>query len=190
MNKAIKILILSETIIGSALCVISPVFAIFIVGSIEGATVETAGIALAIALVVRSIARIPLGYYLDKIKGEYDDFYSLITGFLLFSFLQFLYIFAKFPIHVYLLQIVYGLAMAFVYTPWSGFFSRKLDKNHESFEWSVAVAISESVGAVASFLGGYIAQRHGFSPLFFSTGIIMLIGTFFIILSRKYLIRQ
>ena len=181
---------ISEAIVGSAACIVSPVFAIFIVGSIKGATTETAGIALAIALIVKSVARIPLGYYLDKFKGEFDDYYSLITGFLLFALLQFLYVFAKLPFHVYILQIIYGLAMAFVYTPWYGFFSRKLDKEHENYEWSIAAALSGFMGALASYLGGYIAQRHGFTPLFVSTGSMMLVGVFFIILLKKHLVRK
>jgi len=189
INKSIKILMASEVAIGSASCIISPVFAVFILDSIEGGTIEMAGTAVAISLVVKSIIRVPLAYYLDKSVEGFAEYYSLVLGFLLFALLQFMYLFARLPIHIYILQAIYGLAVALAYTPWYGFFSKKLDRHHEDYEWSINLSLGGLGGALASYLGGFIAQRYGFSPIFVISGIIMLVGTVPIALSKSRLIK-
>jgi MFS family permease len=70
-----------------------------------------------------------------------------------------------------------GLAGAFAFTPWYGLFSRHIDKDHENFEWGIAVALSGFGVSAASFATGIIADSYGFNPIFIVAGSISLIGT-------------
>jgi MFS family permease len=176
INKFIKTLIGAEVALGSASSLLGPIFAIFIVDSIEGGSLEIAGTAVAISLVTKSIIRVPLAYHLDKSTGELTDYYSMLIGFLLFAFTQFMFLWAETPIHIYSIQLISGLAIALAYTPWYGLFSKKLDSHHEDYEWSVGNSLSGIGAAIASYTGGVVAQNYGFHPLFVISGILMLVG--------------
>jgi len=120
-----------------------------------------------------------------KIKGEKDDFYSMVIGFAIYSLAHFAYLFVQTPLHVYLVQFLMGLAAAFAFTPWYGFFARHIDKNHESFEWGIAISMSGFGLAAASFAAGIIVDSFGFAPIFIISGTISLLGTIFLLLIRK-----
>ena len=189
INKPIKVLIGTEIAIGSAAAFLSPIFALFIIGSIKGGSLEIAGAAVAITLITKSVLRVPLARYLDKTKGELANYHSLLIGFLIFGLTQFLYLFATNIWNVYVIQIISGIAIALVYTPWYGLFSRKLDSHHEDYEWSIGNSFSGIAAAVASYLGGAIAKRYGFSPIFVISGVIAIVGAISLAILKNDLVR-
>ena len=70
LNKIIKALIISDAFFLSAIGILTPIFAIFLISQIDGGTIEVAGIAAAIYLIVRTIFLLPvsnliLKYYLQ-----------------------------------------------------------------------------------------------------------------------------
>jgi MFS family permease len=186
INRIIKILIGADLLFMIAYGFLNPVFAIFLVQSIQGGTAKVAGIAIAILWLTKSVFRLPIAYFLDKNRGEHDDFYSMIIGFLIFSLSHFLYLFAKLPIHVYGIQFLMGLGAAFAFTPWYGFFARHIDRYHENFEWSIEVSLVGFGIAAASFATGIIADKFGFAPIFVISGIFALMGTLLNITSYFY----
>jgi len=97
INKIIKYLIFGDLVFEASWRLISPVFAIFVVEKIVGGSLAVVGLASTIYLILFSFVRIPFSIYLDKRKGESDDFWSMFFGFLISSFLSFFYIFSKFP---------------------------------------------------------------------------------------------
>lgn len=159
---------------------VTPVFAIFLVQSIEGGSATLVGAAVAVHWITKSILRVPLAYYLDKWGGERDDFYSMMIGFSIFTVSHFLYLFASLPIHIYLIQIFMGIGAALAFTPWYGFFSRHIDRYHENFEWSLEVSLVGLGVAGAGFAAGVIVDAYGFAPLFVVSGLLSLAGTIFI----------
>lgn len=177
INKVIWILVTADLMFNAAIGFLSPVFAIFIVQSISGGSATVAGTAMAIFWMTKSVFRLPIGYVLDSIRGEKDDYYSMVTGFFIFSIAHFLYLFASTPIHVYGIQFLMGIAGAFAFTPWYGFFSRHIDRNHENFEWGIAIALSGFAVSGASFIAGVTVDTYGFNPIFIASGVISLIGT-------------
>jgi len=177
ISRIIWILVAADLMFNAAAGFLNPIFALFIFESIPGGSATIAGIAMAIVWITKSTFRIPIGYVLDKIKGENDDFYSMVIGFFLYSVAHFLYLFANSPGQVYGIQFLMGLAGAFAFTPWYGFFSRHLDKHHENFEWGIAIALSGFGVSAASFATGIIADNFGFNPVFIISGIVSLVGT-------------
>jgi MFS family permease len=90
----------------------------------------------------------------------------MLIGFSIYTLSYFLYLFAKIPLHIYIIQLLMGIGGAFAFTPWYGFFSRHIDRYHENFEWSLEVSLVGFGTAAAGFAAGIIAERFGFAPLF------------------------
>jgi len=181
INKVIRYLTLSDIMVISGFGMILPIFAVYITKSIEGGTVEVAGIATAIYLFTKSLGQIPIASIIDRIKGERDDFWAMFIGSVFFSLIPLLYIFAKTPMSLYLVQFIYGLAAAATVPSWYAIFTRHIDKNHEGVEWGAYQTFVDLGSAIAAFIGGFIAYRFGFAPLFIIVSLIILTGAIFLL---------
>ena len=176
INRVIRILVTSDFLLISGFAVFGPVFAVFITQKIEGGTLAIIGFVAAIFQITKASLQIPIANYLDKNHGEKDDFYSLIIGSFLISLVPFLYIFASKPIHLYLVNVIYGMGAAFAIPPWNAIFTRHIDKMHESTDWAVE-SVSIGIGAAsAAALGGILAEKFGFQVVFLVAGIVAIAG--------------
>lgn len=175
-NKVIKFLILSDLVFWTGWGLINPVFAIFVVDKIVGGSVFVVGIASAVYWITRSLFRVPIGVFLDTCPSEKDDYFALVTGLFITALIPFGYIFAKIPLHIYILQGIHGFALAMSLSGWTAIFTRHIDKGRESTEWGLD-ATSIGLGtAVAAAVGGWAVTRFGFDPVFAVVGILGLIG--------------
>lgn len=177
-----------EFFFAAAFGMFSPVFAIFASGVIIGGSAKVAGFAMATFWAVKAVFQLPVARYLDKNKGEKDDFYAYLIGQILFSLGMFLYLLASTPMHVYLIQSLLGIAFAINVPAFYGVFSRHLDKNYESFEWSIYSVFSYSVAvAIAGAVSGIIVDAYGFPVLFTIVGIFFAFSAFlnFILLGPR-----
>jgi MFS family permease len=176
INPIIRTLVTSDFLLISGFAVFGPVFAVFITQKIEGGSLAIIGFTAAIFQIMKSSVQIPIANYLDKNHGEKDDFYSLIIGSFLIALVPFLYLFAVKPIHLFIINGIYGLGAAFAIPPWNAIFTRHIDKMHESTEWAVE-SVSIGIGAAsAAALGGIIAEKFGFQTVFIVAGIVALAG--------------
>jgi MFS family permease len=176
ISHTIRILITSDFLINSGVTLFGPVFAIFVTQQVRGGTVETVGFAAAITQIVKSVLQIPVARYLDRNHGEYDDFYSMITGTLLFAAVPFLYLFASTPGHLYAIQVVSGIGLALAVPPWYAIFTRHIDAMRENVEWSLeSIGIGIS-GAAAAALSGVMVSNFGFQSVFIMGGILAVLG--------------
>ena len=187
INAIIRILIGADLLINSAGGFLAPVFAIFLVESIAPGSIKLAGTAMAIMWVVKSVFRIPVAYALDRRQGERDDYYSLVAGFFIHSIAYFLYVFATTPMHIYAIQVLFGIAGAFAFTPWYGFFARHIDRHKENFEWSVTNSLVGFGIAGAGYVAGIVAQNYGFTPVFVICGTVSLAGTALLLLMKDHI---
>lgn len=185
INKVIKFLVLSDFFFLFGWGLISPILAIFIIQSIKGGDVEVAGIAVGIYWLFKSILQLPLANFLDKIKGEKDDYYALVFGYFLASIVPLGYIFATLPWHVYFLQFIHSLGMALSVPAWSAIFTRHINKGREAFCWSLeSSGLGISTG-IAGIVGGIGAKLFGFLPLFLGVSILSMISSFLLLFIKK-----
>src|SRR3989338_8737625 len=112
ISRAIIILTWADILIFSGFGLIMPLFAVFITGNIQGAGVTTVGFYTAIYWLAKSFFQVPVAWYLDKVEGEYDEFYAMVTGYLIWSATAFGYILVGQVWHIYLLAVLAGLADA------------------------------------------------------------------------------
>src|SRR6185369_5520407 len=162
VNQVIRTLVLSDFFVNAGFSVFAPVFAIFVTHQVSGGSIEVVGFGAAIVQVTKILVELPLAHVLDKNHGEVDDFVSMIFGSILIASVPFLYLLATQPIHIYLIEGVYGMGIGFTMPPWYAIFSRHLDKMRESFEWTLD-SVSLGLGAAAAAAGGgAMAQHYGF----------------------------
>ena len=178
INKILKVLVASDVIIFSGWGLMSPIFAVFVTEQIPGASLVTVGIAEAIYLATKSILQIPIGMKIDETKGEKIDFWLAFLGSMLSGIAILLYIFAKTPLHIYLIEFLFGVAGAITYPAWMGLFSRNLEQGRESFIWGLHSTTTELSWAITAALGGYVAEKFGFGSLFLTAGLLALLGSF------------
>lgn len=176
INHVIKTLVVSDFLVNSGFSLFAPIFAVFITKQVQGGSLEVVGFAAALTQIFKSVVQVPVARILDKNHGEFDDFYSMIFGSLLMACIPFLYLLVREPVHIYIIQSIYGVGLAFCIPPWYAIFSRHLDKMQENIEWSMeSVGIGIS-GALAAAIGGVLAQKVGFNYVFIIAGIIAIFG--------------
>jgi len=79
----------------------------------------------------------------------------LFFGFLIASLVPFGFIFAKFPWHVYLLQVIHAFAMAMNFSAWAMIFIRHIDKGKESTEWNLGGCLVGLGSGISGAIGGW-----------------------------------
>ncbi len=188
INPIVKIMIYSDFLILSGFALYGPIFAIFITRQIQNGSAHVVGLAVASYWAVRSVVQLPISRFLDKYDGERDDFWAMIGGSFLISIVPFLFIFAKFPWHIYLLMMIYGLGDSLSSPTYLSIFSHHIDKEKENFEWGLrSVLIGIGIG-IAGAVGGYLADKFGFEIVFILTGILAIIGSAVLIFIRRSLL--
>lgn len=184
INKTIRFLILSDFFLFFSVGLLAPIFAVFILDNIEN-RMEVIGYAVACYWLTRVIMVIPLSRLMDRIKGEFDEFYFMVAGTLLISIIPLFYIASTSPWHIYLLQVINGLANSMAVPAWRILFTNHVDRKIVGFEWSledVGVGIATASSAA---LGAFVADKVGFDFLFCLISLFGLASTFILALLVK-----
>jgi len=185
INKVIKTLTYSDIVFFSAIGFIGPIFAIFLTDQIKGGDIKVVGFAAAFYWIVKSILQIPIASYLDKRKGEKDDFYFMVIGLFLASIVPFGYILSSLPWHIYAFQCLMGVGMAMNLPAWCAIFTRHIDRGKEALEWSIrSTGLGIGTG-IAGAIGGVAVATIGFERLFIIVGILGFIGASLLLAIRN-----
>jgi peptide deformylase len=181
MSRSVKILVAYNFFIVFGFGLLTPIFAVFITKQIIGATVAVAGIAEAIYLGTKGIGQIFVADYLDIEQEDKRNWRWALIGSLIFGLSTPLYIFCHRPIHLYLVELVMGIAAALEYPAFYSLFLRHLDRRRKAFQLSLHNTIIELGTAVAAAIGGVLASYFGFFNLFFVVMGCSLFGTILLI---------
>jgi len=177
--KLIRNLIFTNFIFWAGWSLVNPIFSVFVVQKIEGGNVAIAGLAFAIFSITFSIFRFLVASFLDSKKGQEDEFWSLFYGLLFLSFCSFLYLFVRYPLHLFFLQFLQGIAMAMYYGGYYGIYLRSLPKEKEGTAYSLDISLVNLIGGLAILFGGTIAFAFGFKIIFILVGIFTLFSAIF-----------
>lgn len=181
INRVIKLLIFSDFIINFAFSLLSPIFAVFLLQKIEGSTLEVVGLATTFYWLARILTTVPLSKFMDKTDGERDEFYFVIIGTFVMSSVPLIYLLINQPIHLYIVQFIYGIAGSMAVPAWRILFTDHLDRGKTGFEWSLEdVAIGSST-AIAAYVGSVMAQRFGFTAVLVVLSILGYLSTLMLI---------
>lgn len=177
LNRVIFTLILSDFFLHTGWGLIGPIFAIFLTEQIKGGNLGTIGFVAATYWFVKSVTQPFIANLFDLNKGEEDDFKFLIIGMVVANLVPIGYFFSTQIHHIFFLEAIRGVGMAFVAPAWLGMFSRHINKNWYAFSWSIqSTAIGLSMAFAAAF-GGVIASVIGFKVIFILITIFGLLAT-------------
>lgn len=166
INRIIKFFVMSDLMLWGGWGLISPIFSIYLIQEIPGATMATVGGVVAVYWVVKSLVQLPVAVTLDRHEGEKDDFYTLIFSLVLAGFSALAFLVVRDITSLYIVSFLHGLAFG-VYAPaWSGIFSRHMDKDHFAFDWSLDSTTIGLASGAAAFVGGGLATSFGFDVVF------------------------
>jgi len=187
VNRIVKYFILSDLTFLAGWGLLDPLFAVFIIRNIQGATVMTVGIMAAIYWIVKSTFQIPISVYLDKTEGEKDDFYALVVGLLLAAMVLFSFMAATQVWHLYLIQFFKALAFALYVPAWTAILSRHLDKDKVAFEWALASTSAGFAIGITGLISGWLASL-GFNIIFLVGGFLGLASAILLILAPNLIL--
>ena len=71
------------------------------------------------------------------------------------------------PLHLFLVQVIFGVAGAIGAPAYNGLFSKNLDRGKYITEWGIYDASYYCLTGIAAILGGFLAKYYGF-PLVFA----------------------
>jgi len=185
INPIIRLLILSDFLVIGAFGLITPIFALYITDFIEGATVETVGIAMTIYLATRSVGQLPVGIIIDRIKGQRDDILILAVSSFGFVLVAFAYLFIETVPQLFAAQFMYGLFSAAAYPSWSTLFTRAIDPGKEGFEWSAYQTVVDLGTAATAAIGSFVAASFGFEIIFMLMAFFATLGGFAVLWAKR-----
>lgn len=189
-NHVIKVLILSEVVMTGAFGLLAPIFAIFVTDNIPGASIQTAGVAITVYLLTRSLGQIPIGIMIDRLKGERDDLVAMVVGTIFAGLIPLLYIFVNSVESLYAVQFLYGIASAIIFPAWTATFTRHIDEKHEGAEWGAYRSFTDLGMAIAAGVGSYIAFTYSFELVFLLVSVITFGAAFHLLCLRSVIVKR
>lgn len=187
MNRTLKLLILSDVFVFGGWGLISPILAIFINDHLIGGSIQAAGIASTIFLVVQGTLQVLFA----KIFNPKDRLWMVILGTAFIAIVPFFFIFATNVWHLYIAQLIHGIGAGFAYPSWSSLFTSNLEKGKRGFQYSVYSSSVAFVTAITAYFGAVVAEAFSFELVFIITGIIAVSGLLFLFgLQKKELMKK
>jgi len=174
INPLIKAFIIAEMLLWSAWNFVTPIFAIF-ANNIPGGGVEIAASAFSLYLVVRVIFELISGRYLSN-STEIKKFALTIFGMIIMSMAYIGLSFTRNVAQIFIFYSIIGMGLGIASPAKNSLFSSHLDKNKEAIEWGISDATIFMGMALSSMVGGFIANRYGFSLLFILAAVVNLLG--------------
>ena len=184
INHTIQLLMISDIFVLTGFGLIDPILAIYIKDGLSGGTVFSAAFASTLFLLVKSLVQLPFSRNVDKMSDETRSRW-LVAGTVLIALVPFIYIFSSSIAYIYLAQVLHGAGSGLAYSAWLGIWSTHLDKNRESYEWSLYSTLVGIGTAISAFVGGFVAQFIGFRLTFALVGVFAMVGCFFLFILMR-----
>ncbi len=188
VNKSIRILLCFLFVINTAAALWTPLFSIFVIQHVAGATLAIIGLTSAVYSVMKSVLQIPIANYLDSRAGEEDDFKVLFVGILIASVCSFALMFLGKIWQLSIIQLLWGVADACTMAAYYAIFSHHIDSRSAALEWSLYSVGGITVAvAIGGLVGGFVAESYGFSIIFFSAGVMNVLALFLLAFLYPYM---
>ena len=174
MGQWLRLLLEGELIYITAFGLIAPIFSIFLKDAIFDATLLNIGIAEGIFLLTLAVLRPFTQLTTQRDKKGWRTQHLFWYGGVLVALVPFLYLLARDMIDIYVIQMLFGLGMAFSEPAWI----RMTDltcKIRISNNWEQFNTVGTLFAAGMAALAGYIAHNYGIRPLFVFIGIALML---------------
>jgi hypothetical protein len=115
IKPVIRLLIISDTVIIGAAGLLGPILRFLLRILLSGGNAAVAGLAAGIYLFTKSILQIPIANFIDKVRGEKDDFRLMFICTILIALIPLLYLVIDTPLQLYFVQFILGSFTAFTF---------------------------------------------------------------------------
>lgn len=183
LNRANKILLITNSLILLAGAAVGPIYALFVEevgGNLMDASLAGAAFALAAGVTV-----LISGKYADKIK---ENELIIVFGYTVIGIGFLLYMFVKSIWFLLIVQVIIGLGEA-IYSPaFDAVYTKHLRGGGYGSQWSFWYAMSYIVTAVGAIIGGLLVTFLGFYVVFLILALLCFTSAIYIyLLPRKVL---
>lgn len=178
VNSVIRRFIFSDLLFLGGWGLISPVFGLFVINNIQGADIFSVGVSVGIYLIIKSIVQLPVAVFLDKKQNEQMSFRVLVSSLMLAGFSAAAYSIVDTVVGLYIVSALQGFSFG-LYTPsWFIMFSKHLDREHSSLNWSLDSTTIGIASGTAAIFGGFVVSMFGFTSIFLVVSLLSFIGAF------------
>ncbi len=175
LNPAVRAFVLSEALFWGGWNFVAPIFAVFVVRQIPGATVSHAAYAFTLYLICRMLTELWVSRKAGKLSNPQRAIIDIV-GIMIVS-IAYLAIASQPTIPVlFLYYVVAGIGFGVSSPVKMSFFSRSMEKETEAAVWGVYDVAILSAMAVATTLGGIIVDLYGFKTLFLLASTVNILG--------------
>ncbi|MCX6741775.1 MAG: MFS transporter [Candidatus Pacearchaeota archaeon] len=171
MNRTLKLLIASDSLVFTGFGLVAPILAVYLKNSIGG-SLEAIGLMTTLFLVSKTVFQL----LFSKVFEPKQRFFMVCVGTLMIALVPFIYLFSSQMWHFYIAQVLYGIGGGLAYPAWFSLFSSNLTKGKQGFEWSVYSGLVGLGAAVSASIGSILANKWGFNLVFFLAGVVSIIG--------------
>lgn len=176
MNKKLKILLTSSAFFTLAGGLFGPIYAIFVENWVKGGSILLAGNAYAAFSISAGMLLFFVSRWEDKIKHKEK---LVVFGWVLscLGYLGYITVsHTQEPIHLILVQALFGIGTAIGNPAYDSIYSENLDRGKFASEWGLWESMTFIIGALAAVTGGYLATIWNFQALFIIMFFVSLIG--------------
>lgn len=155
------------------LSVLAPVYALY--GLTLGASPWQIGASWGLYNLVAGVGNIIVGRWID---GAGRNKLFVVSGYTLTIVGITLFLFAKTPSQLYLIQCVNALGLALYMPAWKALYTRSENKNRLASQWGLFDGTNMLAMAGAAVIAGYLANIHRYTVLFVVIIILYGLSTF------------
>lgn len=171
-NAVVKRFVWADLVWLSGWGLLAPIFAVFVLQQIPGATVVTVGTAAAVYWILKSLIQIPVAIAIDRTSSERDDYLVLVVSLMLAGLTSFSYILVHTVWQLYLVEVLHAVSFALYIPAWNGIFTRHLDPKHRALEFALDSGAVGIATGIAGLLGSIVMQAFGFQIIFIITAVL------------------
>ncbi|MEK7791129.1 MAG: MFS transporter, partial [Deltaproteobacteria bacterium] len=157
MKTSFKILLFADAITLFSGALLGPIYAIFV--QKIGGDILDASVAFAIFSLVSGAVIFLIGRFEDRVKEQER---LIVAGYLIIAVGYFGYLLVQNPLHLFIVQAVIGIGMAFELPAIDATYSKHLDHNRAAYNWGAWEGMNRFMMGGGALLGGIIATAFGF----------------------------
>ncbi len=180
MRRELKILLLAASLFLLAGGLFGPVYAVFV--EEIGGNLLIAGSAYGLFSIITGVLIFLISRWEDHIKYQEK---LVIVGYLMSSLGYLGLIFVRAPIHLFIIESIFGIGTAVQTPAYDGLYSKHLDRGKFASEWGLWESMYYIVTAIAATIGGFLANTYGFKVLFLIMFVLSILGLFVSLLLLK-----
>ncbi len=183
VNRSLKILLFTNSLILMAGAMLGPIYAIFVEGI--GGSILDASIAGSIFALFAGITTLLSGKYSDVIK---ENELVVVFGYIIMAFGFLLYVFVDSIYLLFIAQALIGIGEA-IYSPaFDALYSKHINKKQAGAQWRIWEAMYYFITAIGALLGGIFVVWFGFKAMFIIMAFLCFIPAMYILrLNRRVL---